>query len=90
MRLEWKYSARADRKRIHAYVAQHNPIATVTLTRSLSEKALWLLQHPHLGYPGRLAGTREWVVHPHYILVYELTPDTVHILRVLHTAQRWP
>lgn len=37
-------------------------------------------------------GTRELVIHPHFVLVYEVDSQwgKVYILRVLHTAQKWP
>ena len=36
--------------------------------------------------------TRELVIHPHFVLVYEVDNQwgKVYILRVLHTAQKWP
>ena len=37
-----------------------------------------------------MAGTRELVAHPNYILVYRLKPDLIEILTVIHAAQRWP
>ncbi len=30
------------------------------------------------------------VVHPNYILVYDVTDNLVRILRVLHVARPWP
>lgn len=41
-----------------------------------------------MGRSGLVTGTRELVVHPHYVVVYDVK-DTVRILRVLHTAQQW-
>ncbi|MFO1210519.1 MAG: type II toxin-antitoxin system RelE/ParE family toxin [Amaricoccus sp.] len=37
-----------------------------------------------------MPGTRELVAHPSYRLIYNVRGDTVRILRVLHTARRWP
>jgi len=39
---------------------------------------------------GRVAGTRELIVHPNYLILYDVTADTVRILRILHAAMRWP
>jgi len=40
--------------------------------------------------PGRVAGTREMVVRPNFIVVYAEDAETVFVLRVLHAAQQWP
>ena len=92
MKLVWKDSAKADRKEIRTYISRHNPRAARFISKLLTKQALRLMRHPWLGYRGRFPGTREWVAHPRYILVYEVSPDAdaVHILRVLHTARRWP
>ncbi len=49
-----------------------------------------LLNHPTLYKPGRVKGTREMVVRPNFIVVYELDGTDVVILNVLHAAQLWP
>ena len=45
---------------------------------------------PYLFRPGRVAGTREQVVHPNYIVVYQVGNDVIDILRVLHSRQEYP
>jgi addiction module RelE/StbE family toxin len=82
--------AAADRKEIRACIAQSNPAAALVLDQTFSEKTSLLIAHPHLGRLGRVTGTREWVVHQNYILIYDLTDDMVRILRVLHAARQWP
>ncbi|HEX7753372.1 MAG TPA: type II toxin-antitoxin system RelE/ParE family toxin [Novosphingobium sp.] len=32
----------------------------------------------------------EAVVHPNYILVYELSDETVEIMRIIHTRRQYP
>lgn len=48
------------------------------------------MAHPLIGRRGRVGSTRELVVRPNYLLVYDIDRDTVRILRVLHAAQPWP
>lgn len=30
------------------------------------------------------------VVHPNYVVVYRLNAEAVEIIRIKHTAQKWP
>ena len=46
--------------------------------------------HPELGRPGKISGTRELVVHESYRLVYEINGGIVWILTLIHTARQWP
>lgn len=59
---------------------------------SLTYVFVLLAFRPHKGRNGRVEGTRELVIHPHFVLVYEVDSQwgKVYILRVLHTAQKWP
>jgi toxin ParE1/3/4 len=90
MKLLWTGVARADRRAIREYIADRNLRAALALDELISERASRLPQHPNLGRPGRVGGTRELVLHPNYILVYDVTTESVRILRVLHAAQLWP
>lgn len=44
---------------------------------------------PYLYRTGRIAGTREIVVHPNYIVVYRVT-DHLEVLNVLHSRKCYP
>ena len=90
MRLVWARPAIADRKEIREYIAQDNPAAALALDELFSEKASRLVDHPGLGRPGRVTGTRELVAHQNYILIYDVADDLVRVLRVLHAARKWP
>lgn len=86
----WKRHAVADRRHIAKHIAQGNPAAAVELVDALLAKAGLLDANPKLGRIGRMKGTRKAVAHPNYVLVYEVSADTVTVLRVLHTSQAWP
>lgn len=49
-----------------------------------------MLPHPTLYKPGRIKGTREMVVRPNFIVIYELDGADVVVLNVLHAARQWP
>ena len=90
MKLVWTRPAREDRQAIREYIAADNPSAALDLDELLSEKAARLVDHPGLGRPGRLQGTRELVAHRNYILIYDVAGDLVRVLRILHAARQWP
>jgi toxin ParE1/3/4 len=88
--LLWRAAARDDLRSIIAYIAERNPPAARRL-RDLIESAVTKLPgHPYLFREGRVAGTREIVVHPNYIVVYRITEDAIEIVRVLHARQQYP
>jgi toxin ParE1/3/4 len=90
VRLYWTPDALDDRRTIYDYIEAANPLAALNLDELFSEKVLNLIDHPGLGRIGRVAGTRELVVHKNYILVYDTTAELVRVLRVLHAAMQWP
>ena len=89
MKLSWTPEAIADRDAIFDYIEADNPAAAAVHDELFSEKAERLTDHPKLGRPGRVEGTRELVVHENYILVYDIVGDLTRILRVLHAARQW-
>lgn len=90
MKLVWTLDAHQDRRNIREHIARENPAAALTLDELFTQKAGNLIDHPAMARPGRVAGTRELVVHRNYILVYDVAGDVVRILRVLHARREWP
>ena len=88
-RLQWTPDAIQDREAIYDYIEAEKPGAALALDELCEEKASRLVDHPGLGRPGRVAGTRELVAHQHYILV-DVNGELVRMLRVLHAARQWP
>jgi addiction module RelE/StbE family toxin len=49
------------------------------------------LTFPIIGRLGRVSGTRELVIpETKYIVAYRIVDEVIHILAILHGAQRWP
>ncbi|KPF66907.1 hypothetical protein IP69_14185 [Bosea sp. AAP35] len=91
MRLVWTRRALTDIDGIFAYVAAENPDSAERLTREIEARVQTLADHPEAGRPGRVEGTREFVVTgTPYILPYRVREGRVEILAVLHAARGWP
>lgn len=87
---EWRQAARADLRAIIEYISEDNPDAAQRLKDEIEAKVAGLREHPKRYRPGRVAGTREMLVRPNYLVVYAEGIDAVVVLRVLHAAQHWP
>jgi toxin ParE1/3/4 len=88
--LEWRLMALEDRDAIMAHIAEDNLTAALELDEDFEAHADRACRTPTLYKPGRMRGTREIVVHPNYVMVYQVETAAVVILRVLHAAQQWP
>lgn len=90
MKLVWRADALADLKSIVEYIADRNTPAARGLSSAIEACAERLRQRPYLYRRGRVEGTREAVVHPNYILIYEAGADAVEITAVVHSRQQYP
>ena len=90
VKLVWTRAARLDRAALYDYIEAENPRAAVELDERFDRRAVQLATNPMIGRAGRVRNTRELVVRPNYLLVYDIEGDTIRILRVLHGAQQWP
>jgi len=91
MPVKWLRIALGDLDEIATFVSRDNQAAAVRPVGEILEKAELLSEHPEMGRPGRVAGTRElYVEGSHYIIPYRVKGGVVEILRVLHTSRRWP
>jgi toxin ParE1/3/4 len=91
LRIRWTRPALADLEAIGDFIARDNPAAAERIAVSLVASVDKLRDHPNLGRPGRLMGTRELVVAGSpYVVPYRVRGDEVEILAVFHGARRWP
>lgn len=90
LKLVWNPAARDDLNTIVAYVAERNPSAADRLGNLIEACAERLPAQPFMYRAGRIAGTREAVAHPNYLLIYEVHMDEIEIMRVIHSRREYP
>ncbi|MDO4907816.1 type II toxin-antitoxin system RelE/ParE family toxin [Neisseria sp.] len=86
----WRNTALGDLLEITGYIGERNPVAGIEMEDLLAGSAQKLSEAPYIGRSGKVSGTREFVAHPNYILVYKIEIGAVHIIRVLHTRRQYP
>jgi toxin ParE1/3/4 len=88
MRLVFAEPAARDLDDIIDYIALDNPLAAEKIFRTIVAAAERLRDFPEIGHIGRLPDTHELpVVSLPYVLVYQLSPNTVTVLAVFHGAR---
>lgn len=86
----WSAHARADFDRHTAYLAERSPLAAQTFADAVL-RATALLCAGDSGRMGRVEGTFEKSVRRQpFIILFEMSEDSVFVLRVVHTAMDWP
>jgi len=91
MRVRWLRQALRNLDAEAAYIAQDSPQSAAAFVGHMIDSAAMLAAHPQMGRPGRVPGTRELVVTRFpYLLPYRVRGQAVEILRVFHTARKWP
>ena len=90
MRVIWSPEALQDRVDIWDTIAADNPLAAARMDQRFSDAAARLADHPKMGRPGKIQGTRELIPHESYRLVYQIDGETLWLLALVHTARQWP
>jgi len=91
-RVIWTEAAERDLDDILAYYLEEAglDVAQAVFNRT-REQVGTLRMFPHRCRPGRVAGTREYVLHRlPYIAVVKVQDDTVAVLALVHTARLYP
>ena len=91
MRLNWARDAASDLDSIEEYIGRDNLEAAFRTLAEIVRQVENLTEHPGIGRPGRVEGTRELVIAGlPYVVAYLHRGDTVTVLRVVHGAMKWP
>lgn len=88
--VRWSEEATTDLVEIIDYIEQRNAVAAQSLHAAIVHSVGNLPRMPYLFRLDRVIGTREIVVHPNYIVVYQVGGQAIDILRILHSRQQYP
>lgn len=86
----WSSEALDQLDDIVSYIAARNSSAADRMQALFEGSAERVPLHPYLYRKGRVAGTREVVMHPNYILVYRIETDAIVIVALVHARQNYP
>ncbi len=91
MLLKWTHAASRDLDSVEEYISAADSGAAIETVLEIIRHVGMLAEHPGMGRPGRVDGTRELVIAGlPYVVAYLHRGDTVTVLRVLHGAMKWP
>ncbi len=91
MPIQFSKRAEADLASIGDFIAKDSLAYAAKFTDEIVTILITQLESsPKSGRPGRVAGTRELIVHHNYIVAYRVHKDTVVIITIRHTARLWP
>ncbi|MDK4554532.1 type II toxin-antitoxin system RelE/ParE family toxin [Kingella kingae] len=88
--MNWSEQALSEAEDIINYIAEHNIVAALEMDDLIRNSVLILKNMPRVGRYGRVANTRELVIHRNYIVIYEIGLDSITILNVKHAIQKYP
>ena len=91
MMIWWLDDAIDDLIALRQYISRDKPSAANRVAKRILSHVNHLPEHPAIGRPGRVSGTRELIVSSTpYIIPYRVKKNTIEILRVLHATMEWP
>jgi len=91
MRIRYGAPAKQDLIEIQDHIAKDDRAAAYRLAQRVRDHVARLAQHPHLGRPGQVQGTRELSVSgTPYFVVYRVKRRIIEVLTIVHSRRRWP
>lgn len=88
-KLQWTAAAESDLARLYEFLRHENPFAAARLVRALVAAPERLLAMPRLGERLEEFAPREVrrILAGRYEMRYEVSGDTIYVLRVWHTRE---
>jgi toxin ParE1/3/4 len=89
--IKWLPDAVEDLIAIREYITADKPASAEGVAHRIRSTVDYLRDHPGIGRPGRIHGTRELVIAGlPYIVPYRVKHEGIEILGVFHTSHEWP
>ena len=91
VKIVWSRRAVGHLAALREYIAAESPAAAARTARRILDSVALLATQPQMGRPGRVPGTREWVVpRTPYIVPYRVRGARLELIAVFHGKQKWP
>lgn len=91
MKIKLTQLAAKDLQSTKDYIRQDKPKAAFAVSKLVVEAIENIVAFPSMGRAGRVPNTKELVVGgTPLIVVYQIRQDTLYIVRIIHTARKWP
>ena len=88
MNVVWTTGADVDREELLENIVENNPAAADEFDELIDSTIWHLACFPSMGKLGRVTGTREFVAHQRYRIVYSVEVDSITVLAVEHTSRQ--
>jgi len=87
----WSETASNQLLHLDECFSERNPDAAADVVYRIYLAVRSLEDFPEIGRPGSKAGARELVIsRTPYLAMYRIKKGQIHILALLHSAQKWP
>ena len=93
MKVVWLAQAERDLFNVFEWLGERNLLAARLAVGAIYSQIEQLQKFPQLGRVGKIANTRELVIHQtRYIAAYRLdfNNNVIEILALVHESQQWP
>lgn len=89
--ISWTAEAEDDLLAIVEFIGLWSATAAERMAKTIKESTRPLSEHPMMfRESARVAGCREIVVHPNYIVVYKILEDRILVVNVFHAKRDYP
>lgn len=86
----WTENACDDFVTVIEFIASRDAAAAERLLEIIQHTIEQIAERPFTYRTGRVAHTREAIIHPNYVLVYHIGTTEIDMLGVMHTRMPYP